>query len=63
MLKNLFQKQMTRKEFLIVSGLALLSITGVFNILKSLSNPDSFDPFPEDKQKKRFGSGKYGGVE
>lgn len=50
-LQNLLTRSMTRKEFLVFLGLAVLTISGIDKFLKPLSS----------SAKSGFGGGSYGG--
>jgi len=53
-LNKLLETEMDRKEFLIYTGLILLTLTGISNILKNISS------ITQGKQKNGFGAGPYG---
>jgi hypothetical protein len=50
----LMEKEMSRKEFLLYTGLILLAVTGVSGVWKNLSTVIN------GKKQKGFGSGPYG---
>ncbi len=53
-LNELLNKEVDRKEFLIYTGLILLTITGIPGVMKNVLNVIN------GKQQKDFGSGPYG---
>ncbi len=52
----LLEKQVTRKEFLMLAAMVLLSITGIKGILEILDD----SPHTKNKSGTSFGSGSYG---
>ncbi len=51
---NFLQKEVTRKEFLLLIGLFIITITGISGIIKSLNS------ISQTKTEQGFGSGPYG---
>ncbi len=60
-IKNILNKEMSRKDFLSYSGMTLLSFTGALTILGKLEDADLLKFYK--KQTVGFGSGSYGGKE
>lgn len=59
--KNILNKEMSRKEFLSYMGLMTITATGAFGVLNRMNDLDMFKFYP--KQTKGFGSDSYGGKE
>jgi hypothetical protein len=57
-LSNLLTRPTTRKEFIILGGVLLLSVTGISTILKNLSNPSLLEHYK--KVDMGYGSKGYG---
>lgn len=57
---DLLTKKMTRKEFLLHSGLLILALTGVSSLVKTLANPNLINKKTRIKQTSSFGAGSYG---
>ncbi len=55
-ISQLFQKEMTRKEFLLFIGLGFLAVIGISSRLKSIGELFHWTP----QATKGFGSSKYG---
>lgn len=61
-MKQLLDKQVTRKEFLQYTGLALLAVTGVSGILRNLNSIGSnHGQKTSAKPQGSYSSGAYGG--
>lgn len=56
-IQELLKRELTRKEFLQVTGLMLLSIVGISGILKNMNNSLS----PQAKKSDDYGESSYGG--
>lgn len=56
-LQQLLQRQLTRKEFVQVAGLMLLSVIGVSGMLRNMNNSLA----PKPKQSDEYGESSYGG--
>lgn len=61
-LKNLMDKEMSRKEFLRHAGLSLVALAGVNAAIQALSHPGSKSTPTKKSSKGRtgFGGGRYG---
>jgi len=63
-IKQLYTKQMTRKEFLQFMGIALLTLFGIGNFISFLSQtngrPSDTDQFAQLSARHGFGSRKFG---
>lgn len=53
-LAKLMEKEVSRKEFLLYTGVLLLAVTGISGVWKNVSG------IVEEKPQKGFGSGPYG---
>jgi hypothetical protein len=58
--QKLLNKKIDRKQFLIYSGLLLLSVTGVSGVIKNLKHPGILKNSDNHKVTTGFGSGPYG---
>ena len=58
-LQQLFNRQVTRKEFLSLAGLALLSLLGFSSIIRLLSGHSPHERF-HGKARPGYGRGDYG---
>lgn len=56
-LEKLFQREMTRREFLAFAGLFVISIFGISSFLKNIRTFTGTQPVSHG-----FGSGPYGGI-
>lgn len=59
MFRELLNKQMDRREFLLHIGALLLAVFGISALLRTLSDPDPF----KKKDRLGYGSSGYGGKE
>lgn len=60
-IKDLLQREMTRKEFLRVVGLAVLTLFGVSNMLKSMEQTLVTKKTATQKNLDEYGESAYGG--
>lgn len=60
-IKNILNKEMSRKDFLKYTGLVLLSFTGTLEMLNRMSSLDKLKFYK--KQTAGYGSTSYGGKE
>lgn len=59
--KNILNKEMSRKDFLRYLGIMTITATGAFGVLNRLNDADLLKFYP--KQTKGYGSTAYGGKE
>lgn len=59
--QKLLQKQLTRKEFLRVTSLMILSIVGVSRMLEDIDSSVSSADSKKDKKQLDYGEYNYGG--